>query len=156
MFRPDPRVVTALEDLAQTLPEDAATEVEAAIRCALAAKRPDLTDVLLVAARHEPRLGAPLLGAACRAVAARLATLHPGGTVELRVPPFTAVQLGFGDGPRHTRGTPPNVVELDATTLLDLTVGRTTWAEARPNASGVHAHRLAEVFPLPVPSVTAP
>lgn len=148
MFRPDPRVVTALEALVRTLPEGAAAELEAALSSALATKRPDLTDTLLVAARHEPRLGAPLLGAACRAVAARLATLHPGGTVELRVPPFTAVQLGFRDGPRHTRGTPPNVVELDATALLDLAVGRTPWSEATLSASGVHAHRLAEVFPL--------
>jgi hypothetical protein len=48
--------------------------------------------------------------------------------VELRVPPHVAVQLV--PGPRHTRGTPPNVVETDAATWLRLATGATTWAQA--------------------------
>ena len=59
-----------------------------------------------------------------------LALRYPGGTVELRVPPFAAVQLGIGDRGRHTRGTPPNVVQLDAATLLRLAGGSLTWDEA--------------------------
>jgi hypothetical protein len=45
----------------------------------------------------------------------------PGGTVEVRVPPYGAVQVI--EGPRHTRGTPPNVVETDAVTWIDLATG---------------------------------
>ncbi|GAA1704625.1 sterol carrier family protein [Microbacterium sediminicola] len=60
----------------------------------------------------------------------------PGGTVEVRVPPFGAVQVI--EGPRHTRGTPPNVVEMDAATWLALARGAQTWAAAVA-AGGVHA-----------------
>lgn len=65
-----------------------------------------------------------------------LAEQAPGGTVEVRVPPHAAVQCV--EGPRHTRGTPPNVIETDAATWLALAVGDLSWADAR--ASGrVHA-----------------
>lgn len=65
--------------------------------------------------------------------------------MELRVPPYAAVQLAAdGDtGPTHTRGTPPNVVETDPETLLRLAAGSLTWADAvaahRVRTSGVHA-----------------
>ena len=52
----------------------------------------------------------------------------PGRSVEVRVPPFAAVQAI--PGVRHTRGTPPAVVETDAETWLAVATGRTTWAEA--------------------------
>jgi hypothetical protein len=58
----------------------------------------------------------------------RLAAAAPGRTVEVRVPPYAAVQCVAG--PRHTRGTPPNVVETDPRTWLDLATGRVTWADA--------------------------
>ncbi|MEV7012343.1 sterol carrier family protein [Streptosporangium sp. NPDC051022] len=58
----------------------------------------------------------------------RLAEAAPGRTVEVRVPPYAAVQCV--EGPRHTRGTPPNVVETDALTWLELATGRLTWDEA--------------------------
>ena len=65
-----------------------------------------------------------------------LAERAPGGTLEVRVPPFAAVQCV--EGPKHTRGTPPNVIETDASTWLALATGRLAWADAR--ASGrVHA-----------------
>jgi hypothetical protein len=65
-----------------------------------------------------------------------LAEQSPGGAVEVRVPPFGAVQCI--EGPKHTRGTPPNVVETDAATWLALATGSLDWAGAR--ASGrVHA-----------------
>jgi hypothetical protein len=92
------------------------------------------------------------LAAAARTVCALLGARHPGGTVELRVPPFAAVQLGIGERGRHTRGTPPNVVQTDATTLLRLAGGYLSWAEAMDahavRASGIRSD-LAELWPLP-------
>ena len=55
-----------------------------------------------------------------------LAARAPGRTLEVRVPPYGAVQCV--EGPRHTRGTPPNVIEMDAGTWLDLVTGRLDWA----------------------------
>jgi hypothetical protein len=52
----------------------------------------------------------------------------PGNSVEVRVPPYSAVQVV--PGVRHTRGTPPAVVELDAATWISLATGELTWAEA--------------------------
>jgi hypothetical protein len=70
-----------------------------------------------------------------------LAEKAPGNSVEVRVPPFGVVQCVAG--PRHTRGTPPNVVEMDAATWLALAVGDRTWADAaaagRVAASGLRA-----------------
>jgi hypothetical protein len=81
-----------------------------------------------------------------------LAQQHPGHTVEIRVPPFAAVQAI--EGPRHTRGTPPNVIEMDAETWLDLAAGRWSWDQAmaagKVNASGLRAD-LSGLLPLPRP-----
>lgn len=74
------------------------------------------------------------LATAVRYLLEELAELRPGRTVEVRVPPFGAVQCI--EGPRHTRGTPPNVIELDALTWLSLATGRLTWLDA------VAAHKL--------------
>lgn len=80
----------------------------------------------------------------------RLTAVAPGRTVEVRVPPYAAVQAIAG--PRHTRGTPPNVVETDARTWIELAVGRVTWAEAMArgavSASGARAD-LSGHLPLP-------
>jgi hypothetical protein len=65
-----------------------------------------------------------------------LAEKVPGNSVEVRVPPFGAVQCV--EGPRHTRGTPPNVVEMDAATWLALATGSASWADAVASGS-VHA-----------------
>ena len=69
-----------------------------------------------------------VLGAAVRTTARWLAQQVPGRSVELRVPPHVAVQLV--PGPRHTRGTPPNVVETDAATWLRLVTGELAWDRA--------------------------
>jgi hypothetical protein len=73
----------------------------------------------------------------------------PGASVEVRVPPFAAVQVV--PGVRHTRGTPPAVVELDAETWLALATGALTWSEAvdeiRVRASGERAD-LTPYLPL--------
>ncbi|MGY5884424.1 sterol carrier family protein [Modestobacter lacusdianchii] len=90
-----------------------------------------------------------VLGAAVKTSARWLAQHAPGRSVEVRVPPFVAVQCI--PGPRHTRGTPPNVIETDAATWLRLATGRLTWAEAlaegRVSASGNRAD-LSELLPL--------
>jgi uncharacterized protein (TIGR03083 family) len=92
-----------------------------------------------------------------RTLAAILAGQHPGRSVEVRVPPYAAVQCaittnGVTDpGPTHTRGTPPNVVETDPVTFLRLATGRISWADAMltgsVHASGLRAD-LSGVLPL--------
>jgi uncharacterized protein (TIGR03083 family) len=93
------------------------------------------------------------LRSATRTLTAILAGQSPGRSIEVRVPPYAAVQCGLPSdpGPAHTRGTPPNVVETDALTFLRLATGRTTWEQARAaraiKASGQRAN-LAPVLPL--------
>jgi hypothetical protein len=78
-----------------------------------------------------------------------LAADAPGRAVEVRVPPYAAVQAVTG--PRHTRGTPPNVVEMDPVTWVLLAAGRLAWADAmaagRVSASGPRAD-LSGLLPL--------
>jgi hypothetical protein len=80
---------------------------------------------------------------------ARLAERAPGKSVEVRVPPYAAAQVV--EGVRHTRGTPPAVIELDAPTWIALATGETTWAaafdEGRIRASGERAD-LTPYLPL--------
>lgn len=89
------------------------------------------------------------LGVACRMLTGVLAERVPGHTVEVRVPPYAAIQCV--DGPRHSRGTPANVVEADAVTWVELATGRTSWAEAvaagRVSASGERAD-ISEHLPV--------
>ena len=72
--------------------------------------------------------------------------------MEVRVPPYAAVQAVAGV--RHTRGTPPAVVELDAETWIALAVGTVSWADAEREglvrASGERAD-LSPLLPLEVP-----
>ena len=70
-----------------------------------------------------------VVATAVRHTVAELADAAPGRSVEVRVPPFAAVQCV--EGPVHTRGTPPAVVETDAATWLRLATGETTWADAQ-------------------------
>ena len=78
-----------------------------------------------------------------------LAEQAPGGTVEVRVPPYAAVQCV--EGPKHTRGTPPNVIETDASTWLALATGALSWGDARAagrvQASGQRAD-LSGLLPI--------
>ena len=91
----------------------------------------------------------PALRAAVRYSLGLLEQQVPGRTVEVRVPPFAAIQCV--PGPRHTRGTPPNVVETDPLTWLDLASGRLDWSTAveagRVQASGQRAD-LSPYLPL--------
>lgn len=92
--------------------------------------------------------------AEARALAVRyllqvLGDAHPGHSIELRVPPLGAVQ--FGEGPKHTRGTPPNVIEIDPDSWLALATGSLSWSAARESgaasASGARAS-LEDLVPL--------
>jgi hypothetical protein len=86
---------------------------------------------------------------AIRYLLEELAEVAPGNSVEVRVPPLGATQCI--EGPRHTRGTPANVVEISPRVWFDLALGNITWdqalAEHKVSASGVRAS-LDEVLPL--------
>jgi hypothetical protein len=100
-------------------PRDA--ESVTAVTSALDAGTPPPPDALRVAVRY---------------LLAVLAEAVPGRAVEVRVPPVAAVQCV--PGPRHTRGTPPNVIETDPVTWVRLATGRLSWADAVA-AGSVHA-----------------
>lgn len=103
--------------------------------------------------RDETAVPAPQraeLAEAVRRTARTLAAVAPGASVEVRVPPFVAVQCIAG--PRHTRGTPPNVVETDPRTWLLLATGllsvQTAAADGRLLLSGPRAAEIAQWLPL--------
>ncbi|MDT0156079.1 sterol carrier family protein [Microbacterium sp. ARD32] len=91
----------------------------------------------------------PSIATAVRYLLQLLDEKAPGNSVEVRVPPFGAVQVV--QGPRHTRGTPPNVVEMDAATWIAVATGAQSWADAVAAglvaASGTRAD-LADLLPL--------
>jgi Bacterial SCP ortholog len=115
-------------------PDPRGRESVAAVLGALEAGDPPDAEALRVATRFLLQL---------------LATRHPGHAVEVRIPPVAAVQCL--PGPRHTRGTPPNVVETDPVTWIKLAAGRLGWAEAveaaAVRASGPRAD-LAAYLPI--------
>ena len=80
---------------------------------------------------------------------ALLTSKAPGRAIEVRIPPYAAVQCG--EGPTHTRDTPPNTIEMDAQTWLALANGELLWEQALSDgkiaASGVRAD-LSEYLPL--------
>ena len=87
---------------------------------------------------------------AVRLSARALAALDPGSSVEVRIPPFVAVQCI--SGPKHTRGTPPNVVETDPRTWLLVVAGLKAFEEAATDGllrlSGARAAEISPWFPL--------
>lgn len=87
---------------------------------------------------------------AVRLSARTLAQESPGHSVEVRVPPFVAVQCI--DGPRHTRGTPPNVVETDAHTWLRLATGLSSFDDeesaGKLSVSGTRASEISGCLPI--------
>lgn len=90
-----------------------------------------------------------VLATAVRYTLEELSVRAPGNSVEVRVPPFGVAQCVAG--PRHTRGTPPNVIECDGPTWLALATGDRDWddvvAHGRLSASGSRAN-LAGQLPL--------
>lgn len=117
----------------------------AAVRAAVEAVAPWLDDDEAAA-----RPGRSALAAAVRGTVEILAAELPGRSVEVRVPPFAAAQCV--EGPRHTRGSPPNVVETDPRTWLELATGRLDWdsaiSEGRVRASGTRAAAVAAGLPV--------
>ncbi|MFV0430065.1 MAG: sterol carrier family protein [Arachnia sp.] len=152
MYKPTPEVLSAIRADAALLPEAAALQQAAAVESALAAPRPDLTEALLRLVRagqdHGVAVSRQVTAAACRAACGALGQRHPGRAIEVRVPPFAAAQIGFGSGPTHTRGTPPNVAELAPAEFLRLVTGAIAWDEAAVSASGVHTSDAAIAFPF--------
>ncbi|QIN29337.1 sterol carrier family protein [Brevibacterium luteolum] len=119
-------------------------------------RRIDQTEGRAALARWEQarRTGAEKVERATLAMAVRytleeLAARHAGGTVEVRIPPFGVTQCIAG--PKHTRGTPPNVIETDPETWLKLAIGELSFADAQAAdpaiASGTRAD-LSQQLPL--------
>lgn len=141
MARPKPeRLRAALDDQLAALGEapyagPAARLADALVGAVLAAYD----------AGRDPARAAERLAA--RVLLDRLASAAPGRSVEVRVPPYAAVQCV--EGPRHTRGTPPNVIEIDPRTWILLATGRLAWTAAadRVSASGARAD-LSAWLPL--------
>jgi hypothetical protein len=96
----------------------------------------------LAAGEQPPR---QVLRPAVRFLLDVLAERAPGKAVEVRVPPYAAVQCVAG--PRHTRGTPPNVLETDASTWIRLATGRLTWAEAEAAGALAASGPRADISP---------
>jgi len=98
---------------------------------------------------HQGRADRDATATAARYLLQVLGRDAEGNSVEVRVPPFGAVQAI--EGPNHTRGTPPNVIEMDAETWIALATGTRQWAEALSSgdisASGSRAD-LSEYLPL--------
>jgi len=115
--------------------DDGIDAINAVIQAQKLSKDLDITDALFVTA--------------VRYLLEELAEVAPGNSVEVRVPPLGATQCI--EGPRHTRGTPPNVVELSPKVWFDLALGSLGWDKAVEDhlvsSSGVRAS-LAEVLPL--------
>jgi hypothetical protein len=100
------------------------------------------------------RPGAPdrhTLATAVRTTLRAFAQAHPGKAVEVRVPPFAAVQCLAGGA--HTRGTPPHVIETDPATWLRLATGRLAWSAAVAGAlvyaSGHRTEEVGALLPMP-------
>ena len=113
----------------------------------------DTDGIAAIAAVHASGLesadDASAMATACRYLLEELAERSSGNSVEVRVPPYGATQCI--EGPRHTRGTPPNTVEMNPDVWFALATGAMSWsqalAEAKVQASGTRAD-LSEVLPL--------
>ena len=102
---------------------------------------------------HDGDVDRPTLAMAVRYTLEELGQRAPGRSVEVRVPPFAAVQCI--EGTTHRRGTPPNVVETDPETWLAVATGRMSWESAwesgRLLVGGTRAD-LAAYVPLVPPA----
>ena len=91
----------------------------------------------------------PIILEQVKSTLAHLSQIAPGRAIEVRIPPYAAIQCG--EGPTHTRGTPPNVIEMKADTWLALARGDQSWQAAMDAglivASGVRAD-LSPFLPL--------
>lgn len=112
--------------------------------------KPQISDQVGADALRSLSGSQPNTATAVRYVLQQLALLAPGGSVEVRVPPYGAVQCIAGLD--HRRGTPPNLVELNADTLVQLALGITDWPTATAaglvHVSGSRAGEVATLFPI--------
>ena len=88
----------------------------------------------------------PEIMAKVKEILAQISAIAPGHSVELRVPPYSAIQCG--EGPKHTRGTPPNVVEMSAETLIALATGNISWSDATHNGSVIASGERSDISAL--------
>ena len=92
----------------------------------------------------------PQIMSQVKEILAKISKIAPGHAVELRIPPYSAIQCV--EGPKHTRGTPPNVVEMSAEVLFDISAGKITWSNAigdgRISASGERSDLSSLFLPL--------
>ncbi|MFI5805755.1 sterol carrier family protein [Streptomyces sp. NPDC051561] len=100
-------------------------------------------DDLARATGAEVKFDRQALAACTRVLADALAVKAPGASTEVRIPPYAVVQCI--EGPRHTRGTPPNVVETDPLTWIRLATGRTQWADALEKAQVMASGERADL-----------
>jgi len=123
---------------------------------AIARRRIGIEDGKAALAAWQEAAGSPsgsvpraVIATAVRYTLEEVTARAPGNSVEVRVPPFGVTQCV--EGPRHTRGTPPNVIECDAATWLGIVTGKVSWAEAvgagKVAASGLRAD-LSSLLPL--------
>lgn len=109
-----------------------------------------ITDQLGLAALSDEGFDEPV---AVRYLLQLIAEGNPGRSVELRIPPYGAIQCI--EGLNHRRGTPANVVEISPEVFLGLALGSTSWLSevdaGRVHASGELSQELARVFPIQLP-----
>ena len=77
---------------------------------------------------------------------AQISAIAPGHAVEIRIPPYSAIQCG--EGPKHTRGTPPNVVEMSSDTFFALSDGLLAWSDAIYNGSVIASGERSDLSAL--------
>ncbi|MFG3589151.1 sterol carrier family protein [Streptomyces sp. NPDC047990] len=149
---PDGRPLATLRRTAGSTAEDGAPTGAMTLADYLVTRTVELvvhTDDLNRAAGTDIPFDRQALATCTRLLADALAAKAPGASTEVRIPPYAVVQCV--EGPRHTRGTPPNVVETDPLTWIRLATGRTDWRtaldEARVAASGERAD-LGPLLPL--------
>ncbi len=88
----------------------------------------------------------PEIMARVKELLAQISAIAPGHAVELRIPPYSAIQCI--EGPKHTRGTPPNVVEMSADTFFALSDGSLTWSDATYNGSVIASGERSDLSDL--------
>lgn len=85
-------------------------------------------NAVLTAQNTDSKPARSVTATAVRYLLEEISALYPGNTLEVRVPPFGAVQCV--EGPKHTRGTPANVIEMNAHTWIHLATGALSWNDA--------------------------
>lgn len=115
-----------------------------------------LIELIALNRRHNLPVAPMALAEAVRSLASVLGERYGGKTIEIRVPPYAAVQLAaFGEGPTHTRGTPPNVIETSPDVFFALASGERHWDDVSATeltVSGAHAGLVERMLPVVHPA----